>query len=254
MGDGVCSDSRTEVGRRYNLAPLRANILGQVSEFAGLSVASLHPLTDLLAERGRAERGRYMWHTADRYVRFLAEFFLRRSNRSTVQRFLPAFVEAIPDFEALASADPAKVVELAWWAGLRRRVAALPDIASRFYSQESWTAAELLELPHIGAYAAQGIGLYVFGEATFPIDNNVRRVVGRYLGTRSDEELVSATEGLTEFAMRTYGIDGVRDVHRGVLALGWEACTSRPRCSLCPLAATCASRPVLAMGDTTSTA
>ncbi len=183
-----------------------------------------------------------MWHSGDAYVRFLAEFFLRRSNRTTVERFLPRFLEAIPSFESLASADPVEVVELAWWAGLRRRVARLPEVARRFVSRDVWTAEELMGLPHVGAYAAQGIALYVFGEPTFPVDNNVRRVVGRYLGLGSEQELAAAVERLTNLAMEDGGIERLQEVHRGALALGWQPCTSKPRCAVCPLAETCRFR------------
>lgn len=194
-----------------------------------------------LADRGRVERGRYVWHEGDAYVRFLAEFFLRRSNRSTVERFLPGFIESLPTFEALAAAAPHDVVELAWWAGLRRRVARLPQIASAFVSREVWTAQELLELPHVGAYAAEGIALYVFGEPTFPVDNNVRRVVGRYLGASGEQELRAAVQELTRAAMETGGVQRLIDVHRGALSLGWEPCASKPKCESCPLAGSCAS-------------
>lgn len=196
-----------------------------------------------LADRGCVERGRYMWHEGDDYVRFLAEFFLRRSNRSTVQRFLPGFVEALPTFEALAATAPSDVVDLAWWAGLRQRVAKLPQIATEFVARDVWTARELLELPHVGTYAAEGIALYVFGEPTFPIDNNVRRVVGRYLGISTEEELGEAVQQLTQAAMRVGGIQHLKDVHRGTLSLGWEPCATKPRCESCPLADRCVSHP-----------
>src|SRR5690606_34021587 len=155
----------------------------QVEEYGVASMdAYTRPICSLaksLGTIGVAERGRYVWHEDEKYVRFLAEFFLRRINRTTVQRFLPSFIEAFPTFEALASAEPDSVVKVAWWAGLRRRVAKLPVIAATFLSRETWTAEELLSLPHVGRYAAEGIALYVLGEPTFPVDNNVRRVVGR---------------------------------------------------------------------------
>lgn len=205
-----------------------------------LATQDLERLAGGLTDRGRAERGRYMWHDGDAYVRFLAEFFLRRSNRTTVQRFLPGFVEAVPTFEALAAAEPQEVVRLAWWAGLRRRVARLPEIAATFLSRDTWTAEELSRLPYIGAYAAHGIALYVFDEPTFPIDNNVRRVVGRCLGIHDEPGLARAVELLKGLAMEQGGVARLKDVHRGALALGWAACTVRPKCGGCPLNERCA--------------
>jgi len=197
-------------------------------------------LAKSLGTIGVAERGRYVWHEDEKYVRFLAEFFLRRSNRTTVQRFLPSFIEAFPTFEALASAEPDSVVKVAWWAGLRRRVAKLPVIAATFLSRETWTAEELLSLPHVGRYAAEGIALYVLGEPTFPVDNNVRRVVGRYLGIDSEAGLGEAVRALVDIALRQGDFENLRDVHRGALALGWESCRTKPACGTCSLRDSCA--------------
>lgn len=192
-----------------------------------------------LGAAGRRELGRYMWHEGDEYVRFLAEFFLRRSNRSTVQRHLLGFLDTFPSFEDLADADPEDVVAAARWAGLRKRVARLPEVAREFLSRETWSSDDLEHLPHLGRYASQGIALYVLDQPAFPVDNNVRRVVGRYLGLKSEEEVLGAAAVIVERVMTEGGVGLLKDVHRGALALGWRPCARKPRCEACPLACAC---------------
>lgn len=192
---------------------------------------------------GHAFQGRYFWHTSDDpYVLFLAEFFLRRSNRTTVARFLPSFVELFPNAFALANADPEAVVAATNWAGLSSRTKCLPTIASRLVEQDSWTASELRELPHIGPYAADGIALYVYSEPRYPIDNNVRRVLGRSLGLEDDESLAEATNQLLRNEVLHSDLAGVRLAHMGALAIGWDHCRATPRCDGCPLSDVCQTR------------
>lgn len=200
-------------------------------------------LVSALESVGREFKDRYFWHrTRDRYVLFLAEFFLRRSNRTTVERFLPGFIERFPDADSLADASPDEVVATTAWAGLRKRTVHLPYIVSKLKERERWSAAELRTLPHIGAYGADGIALYVFGEATFPLDNNVRRVVGRSLGITADTSLNDVVGSITGVALSDGGLERLRYVHMGTLALGWDHCRKTPDCTGCPLSSVCAYR------------
>lgn len=200
----------------------------------------LGSLSRHLLEVGTRFDGRYFWHRAESpYVSLVAEFFLRRSNRTTVERHLPRFFQKYDRVELLARASSDEVVEEARWAGMRTRLAALPAVAAQFMNRPVWTALELRELPYIGDYAAKAIALYAFNEPTFPIDNNVRRVFTRYLGLKTELELVGAVEATRELILRLGGPRAVREAHLGALALGWEACRVRPKCSKCPLSGDC---------------
>jgi len=196
---------------------------------------------DAVADQGHVFEARYFWHqTNDPYVKFLAEFFLRRSNRTTVSRFLPAFLARFPVADSLAKADSSEVLVEAQWAGMRARTACLPYIVSRFIEQPSWTVRELKGLPNIGEYGAQGMGLYIFGLPVFPIDNNVRRVVGRWFGADNEAKIAVVVEAIRCEALETGGQARLRTAHMGVLALGWDSCRSKPACGSCPLSSKCA--------------
>mgnify|MGYP002378329173 FL=1 len=205
----------------------------------------LRRLVKRLAVEGEVFRGRYFWHqTSDPYMLFLAEFFLRRSNRTTVARYLPSFLEHFPTAEALVRADVSAVLEAASWAGLRARTASLPEVLAQFMERTHWSARELMSLPHIGEYAAKGIALYIFAEPVFPIDNNVLRVVGRYLGVAGRENIARTVEELTNITVNEGGMAALRLAHMGALAIGWEYCRAKnPRCEACPLSESCVAWP-----------
>lgn len=105
-----------------------------------------------------------------------------------------------------------------------------------------WGSIDIRSLPHIGDYAANGIALYVFGKPTFPIDNNVRRVVGRSVGLTEEAQLTGVVELIANEALTNGGQSMLKRVHMGALALGWDHCRSVPRCGGCPLADLCYTR------------
>lgn len=184
---------------------------------------------------------RYFWHASnDWYVLFLAEFFLRRTNRSTVARNLASFLKRFPTAQDLAQAEPVCVVEQAHWAGLRRRTAQLPFVVGRLLEKDAWTADELETLPYIGKYAAEGIALYVFDQAHFPVDNNVTRVIGRFFGVSSPKQFQQAVIDVLHTAYGEAGLAGLKATHMGVLGIGWDWCRQNPKCNECPLAQWCA--------------
>lgn len=199
-------------------------------------------LSKRLVEIGEAGFGTYVWQrTEDPYIVFVAEYFLRRSNRTTVERFLPAFLKRFPDAGALAQAEPDVVVSHAPWAGMRTRTMHLPGAAAAFVAIERPTAAALEEIPHVGPYAARAVALYGFGEPVFPVDGNVKRVLARYLGLAEDAELSATAEAVAAEALHAGDSNAVKHAHFGALTIGWTNCRVRHRCDGCPLASTCLS-------------
>ena len=200
-------------------------------------------LTGSLISIGERFGDRFFWHYSDSpYVVLVAEFFLRRTNRTTVSRCLPAFFKRFPGADSLACASPEDVVAEASWAGLRRRTSHLPEVARAFLSKPEWSAATLAELPHIGPYAAGAIALYGFGEPNFPIDNNVKRVLSRFLSLETEDAIAAHAQRVCDTALCIGGIEAVQAAHRGALALGWDSCRVVPRCHGCPLRDRCAWR------------
>lgn len=198
-------------------------------------------LVSSLMSQGAMFRQRYFWHSSnDRYVLFVAEFFLRRTNRTTVERNLPAFIERFPDADSLIESSGEETVDVARWAGLRSRTMRLPEVTRLFMERSYWTAEQLLDLPYIGEYAAHALTLYIFNQPSFPIDNNVNRVLTRYLDLETESEKAAAVTRLREYTCSLHGVNGLKLVHMGLLALGWDHCRSSAKCTDCPLRGLCA--------------
>jgi A/G-specific adenine glycosylase len=105
------------------------------------------------------------------------------------------------------------------WQGLgyNRRAVNLHRAARRV-AVDGWPD-DLTELPGVGRYTADAVARFAFGAAVLPIDTNVRRVQER-TGERFSPACAHA-----------------------LMDLGATVCLARvPRCSVCPLAASCPSR------------
>ena len=98
-----------------------------------------------------------------------------------------AFCEQYPAPESLARASTADVVRA--WAGLgyNRRALALHEAARAIVDHRDGRVpadlAHLVALPGIGPYTARAIAARAHGLPVMPIDVNVRRVLGRLVGT-----------------------------------------------------------------------
>jgi A/G-specific adenine glycosylase len=156
-------------------------------------------------------------HTSDPYAVLVSEVMLQQTQ---VERVIPRYerwLERWPTADALAAAAAADVI--AEWQGLgyNRRALNLQR-AARIVAERGWPD-DLTELPGVGAYTADAIRAFAFGEPILPLDTNVIRVRER-----------------TRYAFRA-------DCGQALMDLGRTICIARvPRCGLCPLAERCPSR------------
>ena len=197
-------------------------------------------LTARLIGIGRAKFGTYVWQrTDDPYVVFVAEYFLRRSNRTTVQRFLPSFIQRFPDAVSLANAEPQAVAEVARWAGMRSRTMSLPCAIAAFAHLAQPTVEALEQIAHVGPYAARAVALYAYGQPVFPVDGNVSRVLMRFLCLTGSEEVRLTANAVVEAARKLDSPNAVKHAHFGALTAGWMTCRVQRRCGVCPLSSAC---------------
>jgi A/G-specific adenine glycosylase len=175
----------------------------------------------------------------DPYRVWLSEVMLQQTTVATVKPRFERFVERWPTVEALASASDEEI--LGEWAGLgyyaraRNLIACAREVARRGGFPR--TAAELRELPGIGAYTSAAIAAIAFGEPIAAVDTNVERVIARLHGLRREYE--KAVPGLAQ-AMLPKRQPG--DFVQAMMDLGATICRPKnPRCGECPLRACCAA-------------
>ena len=178
------------------------------------------------------------------YIVWLSEVMLQQTTVAAVTPRFERFLARWPTVEALAAARDEEI--LSGWAGLgyyararnliacAREVAALGGFPS--------TAAELRELPGIGAYTSAAIAAIAFGERAPAVDTNVERVIARLQGLTAPRRDQVERELLAMMAGHRPG-----DVVQALMDLGATICRPKdPHCGECPLRNDCAA---VASGD-----
>ena len=120
---------------------------------------------------------------------------------------------------------------LARWyidAGGREALAACPTEELR---------SELLALPGIGPETADDILVYVFARPVFVVDAYARRILSRCGWARGDEPYEQLSDAVARAGGRDAALLG--ELHALLVEHGKRHCRSTPRCTGCPLVATC---------------
>jgi A/G-specific adenine glycosylase len=180
----------------------------------------------------------------DPYRVWLSEVMLQQTTVAAVQPRFERFVGRWPTIEALAGASDEDI--LSEWAGLgyyaraRNLIACARDIASRGRFPPS--AAELRELPGIGAYTSAAIAAIAFGEKVPAVDTNVGRVIARLNGLKQASRVQ-----IEKLMLDMMGEELPGDFVQAVMDLGAAICRPRqPRCEDCPIRIDCSG---FASGD-----
>ncbi|MEM6381194.1 MAG: A/G-specific adenine glycosylase [Pseudomonadota bacterium] len=177
----------------------------------------------------------------DPYKVWLSEIMLQQTTVQAVAPYYAAFIERWPTVGDLAKASDDDIRSA--WAGLGyyRRAANLhkcAKVVAETGGHFPTTAAQLADLPGIGAYTSAAIASIAFGEAVPVVDGNVERVFSRVFRlTSSGPKLKKeVTDKLRPLVPR----DRPGDFAQATMDLGATICTPRnPVCALCPLTSTC---------------
>jgi len=176
------------------------------------------------------------------YRVLVSELMLQQTRVETVLRYYEPFLRRFPTISALAAADVDAV--LSAWTGLGyyRRARNLHAAAREIERRGSFprTAAELLDLPGIGAYTAAAVASIAFGETVAVVDGNVERVAARLAALDDDPKRGNGAKRVREIAAGLIVDGAAGDGNQAMMELGATVCTPRsPRCDACPLTPEC---------------
>ena len=170
------------------------------------------------------------------------------SQQTQIERSLlraEAFCERYPAPEALARASAADVVRA--WAGLgyNRRALALREAARAIVEHHGGRVPsglpDLVALPGIGPYTARAVAARSHGAAVMPIDVNVRRVLGRLMGTARPAEMQALGDAIAGALPAADPPAHPGDVADALMDVAAGVCRPRdPVCVACPLRPWCA--------------
>ena len=176
------------------------------------------------------------------YRVWISEIMLQQTQVLTVIPYFQAFMAKFPDVEALASAPLDEV--LALWSGLGyyARARHLHQTAQLIRAQRSFpdNLEALLRLPGIGRSTAGAILSIAFKQRAPILDGNVKRVLARFKAVPGWPGTREVESRLWELSDQFTPVERVADYTQAIMDLGATICTrTRPRCELCPLAASC---------------
>ena len=142
-----------------------------------------------LAAWYRREARRLPWReTPSLYRTVVSEFMLQQTQVKTVLPYFARWLEALPDFAALAAAPEAVVLKLWEGLGYYSRARNLHRLAQALAARREMprSPADWRELPGVGPYTAAAVTSIAFGEQTPLVDGNVARVLSRLFAIEGD--------------------------------------------------------------------
>jgi A/G-specific adenine glycosylase len=173
------------------------------------------------------------------YRVWLSEVMLQQTTVAAVIPRFERFIARWPSIGALAEASDEEI--LSEWAGLgyyaraRNLIACAREVTRR--GGFPATAAELRQLPGIGAYTAAAIAAIAFGEQGAAVDTNVERVISRLHGL-----MQSTRMQIERLTLQMIPDGGAGDFTQATMDLGATICRPKsPQCGICPLHNHCAA-------------
>lgn len=185
--------------------------------------------------------------TRDPYRIWLAEVMLQQTQVETVIPYYRRFLERFPDVGALARAAEEEVLRL--WSGLgyyaraRNLHRAAQVVARERGGRFPDSPEKLAGLPGIGRTTAAAVAAFAFGRRAAILDGNVKRVLARAFGVAGFPGERAVQARLWHIAEAQLPRRGIERYTQALMDLGATLCTrDRPRCAVCPVAASCVAR------------
>jgi A/G-specific adenine glycosylase len=176
---------------------------------------------------------------SDPWAILVSEVMLQQTQ---VARVIPAwinFLELFPTPQVCATAPLADILRAWQGMGFARRARnlqlAAQVIVEKFDGAVPSSAEALRTLPGVGAYTANAVASFAFGEPVAVLDTNVGRVVARAI---ANETL--APKRAQEVATELLGGSDSAQWNQLMLDLGAQFCRAKPLCDTCPVASACA--------------
>lgn len=194
----------------------------------------------------QAHARRLPWREAPSlYQTVVSEFMLQQTQVKTVLPYFARWLEALPDFAALAAAPETRVLKLWEGLGYYSRARNLHRLAREYVAlpQKPRTPAAWRELPGVGPYTAAAITSITFGAPAACVDGNVVRILTRLIGDGTAyRDSASAAKALSALATELLPPSHPGDHNQAMMELGATICSrQQPACAICPVRRFCVS-------------
>lgn len=179
------------------------------------------------------------------YKTVVSEFMLQQTQVKTVLPYFARWMEALPDFAALASAPEGHVLKLWEGLGYYSRARNLHKLAKALLALPAVpdTPAGWIELPGVGPYTAAAITSIAFGARVACVDGNVVRILARLTANDTPfRDSASASRIFAPLANQLVPSTQPGDHNQAMMELGATVCHRQgPLCTVCPVLDFCAA-------------
>ncbi|WP_414659948.1 A/G-specific adenine glycosylase [Horticoccus sp. 23ND18S-11] len=178
------------------------------------------------------------------YKTVVSEFMLQQTQVKTVLPYFARWLDALPDFAALAAAPEARVLKLWEGLGYYSRARNLHRLAQALAARATppRTPAEWQELPGVGPYTAAAITSISFDAQAACVDGNVVRILARLTADATEyRDSASASKVFAPLAQALLPPAAPGDHNQAMMELGATVCfRQKPLCLTCPVRKLCA--------------
>lgn len=179
------------------------------------------------------------------YKTVVSEFMLQQTQVKTVLPYFARWIDALPDFAALAAAPEAQVLKLWEGLGYYSRARNLHRLARAYVALPAppRTPAEWQQLPGIGPYTAAAITSIALGQPAACVDGNVVRILARLTADSTPfRDSAGAAKAFAPLASTLLSPTRPGDQNQATMELGATVCHRQsPLCTICPVLAFCAA-------------
>jgi A/G-specific adenine glycosylase len=210
----------------------------------------------LIAQRVRFQRALLDWYRAHArvlpwrespslYKTVVSEFMLQQTQVKTMLPYFARWLEALPDFAALAAAPEERVMKLWEGLGYYSRARNLHRLAKEIAARPAPPRAPdaWRELPGVGPYTAAAITSISFHAPAACVDGNVVRILARLTADGTEfRDSASAAKAFTPLADALLSTENPGDHNQAMMELGATVCfRTKPLCLTCPVRGFCAA-------------
>lgn len=222
--------------RRFTALPVSASSL----------IATAPAFQTALLYWYRVHRRRLPWReTPSLYRTVVSEFMLQQTQVKTMLPYFARWMEALPDFAALAAASETEVVKLWEGLGYYTRARNLHKLARALVVAPvvPTTAEGWLALPGVGPYTAAAVASIACGAPAAVVDGNVVRILARLTADATPyRDSAGAAKAFTALADAVLNRAAPGDHNQAMMELGATVCVRHsPLCTICPVRAFCAA-------------
>jgi A/G-specific adenine glycosylase len=186
-------------------------------------------------------------NTKDPYYILVSEMMLQKTTVKQVQNLIKRFLDRFPTPKALANASVEEIRELITPLGMEHKRAVrykkwAEIVVEKYGGQIPDSEKELLSLPGVGQYMANGVLCLAFGKDVPLVDTNIVRILERVFDFKSDKARARTDKKFWGFVRRITPPGKSRDVNLALLDHGALVCTAKnPKCLVCPIYEICAT-------------